>query len=88
MVNQYRMDTNSEEWRLECEARELLKWSLRDRRKQIALIWEKRGGESAIKLQDEITRQWKLQKNQQQKPENSFTQKGQNMGEQKQIDLI
>lgn len=88
MVNQYRMDTNLEKWRLECEARELLKWSLKDRRKQIALIWEKRGSESAIKLQDEITRQWKLQKNQQQKPENSFTQKGQNMGEQRQIDLI
>ena len=88
MVNQYRMDTNSEEWRLECEARELLKWSLRDRRKQIALIWEKRGGESAIKLQDEITRQWKLQKNPQQKLENFFTQREQIMGEQKQIDLI
>jgi len=73
MVNQYRMDINSEEWRLECEARELLKWSLKDRRKQIALIWEKRGGESAIKLQDEITRQWKLQKNQQIKQEDLFT---------------
>jgi hypothetical protein len=82
------MDTNSEEWRLECEARELLRWSLKDRRKQIALVWEKRGAESAIKLQDEITRLWKLQKNQQQKPENSFTQKGQNMVEQRQIDLI
>ena len=88
MVNQYRMDTNSEEWRLECEARELLKWSLKNRKKQIALVWEKRGGESAIKLQDEITRQWKLQKNQQQKPESSFTQKGQNMEKQRQIDLI
>jgi len=73
MVNQYRMDINSEEWRLECEARELLKWSLKDRRKQIALIWEKRGGESAIKLQDEITRLWKLQKNQQIKQEDLFT---------------
>ena len=88
MVNQYRMDTNSEEWRLECEARELLKWSLKNRRKQIALVWEKRGGKSAIKLQDEITRLWKLQKNQQQKPENSYIQKEQNMGEQRQIDLI
>ena len=73
MVNQYRMDTNSEEWRLECEARELLRWSLKDRRKQIALVWEKRGGESAIKLQDEITRLWKLQKNQQIKQEDLFT---------------
>jgi hypothetical protein len=84
-MNDYK---NSEAWRMECEARELLSWSLKDRRKQIALIWEKRGGESAIKLQDEITRLWKLQKNQQQKPENSFTQKGHIMGEQRQIDLI
>ena len=78
----------SEAWRLECEARELLKWSLKDRRKQIALVWEKRGGESAIKLQDEITRQWKLQKNPQQKLESSFTQKEQSMEGQRQIDLI
>jgi hypothetical protein len=84
-MNDYK---NSEAWRMECEARELLSWSLKDRRKQIALIWEKRGGESAIKLQDEIIRLWKLQKNQQQKPENSYTQKEQIMGEQKQIDLI
>jgi hypothetical protein len=63
---------NSEAWRLECEARELLRWSLKDRRKQIALVWEKRGGESAIKLQDEITRLWKIQKNQQTKQDDLF----------------
>ena len=62
----------SEAWRSECEARELLKWSLKDRRKQIALVWEKRGGESAIKLQDEITRLWKIQKNQQTKQDDLF----------------
>jgi hypothetical protein len=66
------MDTNSEEWRLECEARELLRWSLKDRRKQIALIWEKRGAEGAIKLQDEITRLWKIQKNPQTKQDDLF----------------
>ena len=88
MENQYKVDTNSEAWRLECEARELLKWSLKDRRKQIALVWEKRGAEATWKLQDEMTRLWKLQKNQQQKPESSFIQKEQNMGEQRQIDLI
>jgi hypothetical protein len=63
---------NTEEWRLECEARELLKWSLKDRRKQIALVWEKRGAEGAIKLQDEITRLWKIQKNQQTKQDDLF----------------
>jgi hypothetical protein len=63
---------NSEEWRLECEARELLRWSLKDRRKQIALVWEKRGAEGAIKLQDEITRLWKIQKNPQTKQDDLF----------------
>jgi hypothetical protein len=63
---------NSEEWRLECEARELLTWSLKDRRKQLALVWEKRGAEGAIKLQEEITRLWKIQKNQQTGQEDLF----------------
>ena len=72
MVNQYRMDTNSEEWRLECEARELLSWKLKDRRKQLALIWEKRGADGAIKLQEEMTRLWKIQKNPQTKQDDLF----------------
>ena len=72
MVNQYKVDTNSEAWRLECEARELLSWSLQKRRKQLALVWEKRGAEGAIKLQDEITRLWKIQKNQQTKQDDLF----------------
>lgn len=63
---------NSEAWRLECEARELLKWSLKDRRKQLALIWEKRGAEATWKLQDEMTRLWKIQKNQQTGQEDLF----------------
>jgi hypothetical protein len=72
MVNQYKVDTNSEAWRLECEARELLSWSLQKRRKQLALVWEKRGAEGAIKLQDEITRLWKIQKKQQTKQDDLF----------------
>ena len=63
---------NSEAWRLECEARELLSWSLQKRRKQLALVWEKRGAKGAIKLQDEITRLWKIQKNQQTKQDDLF----------------
>ena len=82
------IDTSSEAWRLECEAREILTWDIKDRRKQLILVCEKRGTEAVIKLEDEITRLWKLQKNQQQKQENSYTQKGQSMVEQKQIDLI
>ena len=64
--------TSSESWRIECEARELLKWSLKDRRAQLALIWEKRGAEATWKLQDEMTRLWKIQKNQQTEQEDLF----------------
>jgi hypothetical protein len=62
----------SEAWRLECEARELLTWTLKDRRKQLALVWEKRGAAGAIKLQEEMTRLWKIQKNQQTGQEDLF----------------
>ena len=72
MVNQYRMDTSSEAWRMECEARELLKWSLKDRRKQLALVCEKRGWEAQYQLQEEMTRLWKIQKNQQTKQDDLF----------------
>ena len=63
---------SSEAWRLECEARELLTWSLKDRRKQLALVCEKRGTEAVIKLEDEITRLWKIQKNQQTEQDDLF----------------
>ena len=59
------IDTKSEAWRMECEARELLRWSLKDRRKQLALIGEKRGWQAQYLLQEEMTRLWKIQKNQQ-----------------------
>lgn len=79
---------NSETWRLECEARELLSWSLKDRRKQLALVWEKRGGEAAIKLQDEMTRLWKLQKMMQSKQEISCGKIQKSLDKHQQIDLI
>ena len=82
------IDTNSKAWRLECEARELLKWSLKDRKAQIALIWEKRGGEAAIKLQDEITRLWKLQKMMQSKQEILSGKTQKSLDKHQQIDLI
>jgi hypothetical protein len=72
MVNQYSMDTNSEAWRMECEARELLSWSLQKRRKQLALVCEKRGWEAQYQLQEEMTRLWKIQKNQQTKQDDLF----------------
>jgi len=79
---------NSEAWRLECEARELLSWSLQKRRKQLALVWEKRGAEGAIKLQDEITRLWKLQKMMQSKREISCGKIQKSLDKHQQIDLI
>ena len=54
------MDTSSEEWRNECEARDLLTWPLAKRRKQLALILEKRGEAGYYKLTEEMTRQWTL----------------------------
>ena len=78
----------SEAWRLECEARELLSWSLQKRRKQLALVWEKRGAEGAIKLQDEITKLWKLQKMMQSKQEISCGKIQKSLDKHQQIDLI
>ncbi len=53
-------ETWTEEWRNECEARELLSWPLADRRKQLALVHEKRGHEAYLKLTDEMTKQWQM----------------------------
>jgi hypothetical protein len=82
------MDKGSEEWRNECEARELLTWSIATRRKQLALILEKRGWEATLKLKDEMERQWKLAKNQQQKPESSSGKTQQSLEKHQQINLI
>ena len=56
------MDTSSEEWRNECEARELLTWPLAKRRKQLALIYEKRGQAGYDKLTAEMQKQWEQSK--------------------------
>jgi len=53
-------DTYSEEWRKECEARELLTWPLAKRRKQLDLVQQKRGWQARLELQDEMERLWKL----------------------------
>ena len=51
-------ETYSEEWRNECEARELLTWPLAKRRKQLALVCEKRGVKAYEILTQEMIRQW------------------------------
>jgi hypothetical protein len=53
-------ETYSEEWRNECEARDLLSWPLAKRRKQLALVLEKRGEAGYYKLTEEMTRQWNM----------------------------
>jgi hypothetical protein len=52
--------TYSEEWRNECEARALLTWPLAKRRKQLALVLERRGEAGYYKLTEEMTRQWNM----------------------------
>ena len=82
------INTYSEEWRRETEAREILSWSLDKRRKHLALVADKRGWEARVYLEEEITRLWKLQKQQLQKQGSSSSGKAQSMGKQRQIGLI
>ena len=51
---------NSEEWRKECEARDILTKPLADRRKHLALVEVKRGIKGRKILEDEILRLWTL----------------------------
>jgi hypothetical protein len=52
----------SEDYRNQCEARELLTWPLAKRRKQLALIYEKRGQAEYQKLTAEMQKQWEQSK--------------------------
>ena len=79
------LNKSSEEWRNECEAKELLTWPLADRRKQLALVHEKRGHEAYLKLTDEMTRQWKLART---KQSSSSLSNQESLQQPKQIELI
>ena len=79
------MDTSSEEWRNICEARDLLSWPLAKRRKQLALIYEKRGQAGYYKLTEEMTRQWTLART---KQSSSSSNNQESLPKQKQIELI
>jgi hypothetical protein len=79
------MNKNSEEWRNECEARELLTWPLTKRRKQLALVLEKRGWEATLKLKDEMERQWKLTRT---KQSSLLSSNQESLHQPKQIELI
>lgn len=54
------MINNSEEWRKECEARDILTKPLADRRKHLAMVEVKRGIKGRKILEDEILRLWTL----------------------------
>jgi hypothetical protein len=48
----------SEEYRNQCEAKDLLTWPLEKRRKQLALIYDKRGAKAYEILTEEMKKQW------------------------------
>ena len=78
----------SEEWRKECEARDLLTWPLAKRRKQLDLVEQKRGWQARLELQDEMERLWKLMKNPQQQQESSSGKTQPSLEKHQQINLI
>ena len=75
----------SEEWRKECEARELLSWPLDKRRKQLDLVQQKRGWQARLDLQDEMERLWKLART---KQLSSSSSNQASLQQPKQIELI
>jgi len=76
---------SSEEWRKECEARELLTWPLAKRRKQLDLVEQKRGWQARLELQDEMERLWKLART---KQSSSSSSNQESLQQPKQIELI
>jgi hypothetical protein len=75
----------SEEWRKECEARELLTWPLAKRRKQLDLVQQKRGWQARLELQDEMEKLWKLART---KQSSSSLSNQESLQQPKQIELI
>lgn len=82
------IDTYSEAWRRECEARDLLSKPLQERRRHLALVEEKRGLQALYYLQEEMLRLWNIQKNPQQEQGSSSSHKQKSMEKQNQIELI
>ena len=79
------MDKCSNEWRKECEARELLTWPLAKRRKQLDLVEQKRGWQAKLELQDEMEKLWKLART---KQLSSSSSNQESLQQPKQIELI
>ena len=79
------INTSSEEWRNICEAKDLLTWPLAARRKQLALIYDKRGAKAYEILTEEMTRQWTQART---KQSSSSSSNQEYLPQQKQIELI
>ena len=79
------INTSSEEWRNICEAKDPLSWPLAKRRKQLALVLEKRGEAGYYKLTEEIKKQWTLART---KQSSSSSNNQESLPKQKQIELI
>jgi hypothetical protein len=54
------MDTNSEEWRHECEIRAVANMPLQKRREFLDLVQQRRGLDARLKLQEGLTKLWKI----------------------------
>ena len=82
------IDTYSEAWRRECEARDLLSKPLQERRRHLALVEEKRGLQALYYLQEEMLRLWNIQKNPQQEQGSLSIEKDQPLEKPRQRELI
>ena len=78
----------SEEWRKECEARELLTWPLAKRRKQLDLVQQKRGWQARLELQDEMEKQWTAKQNKHTQQHSSSLTTEKDMEKPTQLDLL
>lgn len=56
------VDSSSEEWRLETEARELMRWGTLDRRQYLDNVERKRGPDEAQRLRDTFLKLWEERK--------------------------
>ena len=52
------VDSSSEEWRLETEARELLRWGTLERREYLAAVERKRGAQACEQLKAVFMKLW------------------------------
>lgn len=62
LITGEQVDSASEAWRLETEARELLHWGTLERREYLATVERKRGPEAAKALNDAFLMLWEARK--------------------------